>query len=214
MKEISFTKIDKIIKATTLPRNTTITLNAGDEAVEVEVKQVLTLQERTDMAFEIADIVFPEDGRAVSYIPSFLEYAHAFACFKYFTNLKEDTNVERVLAFERATAMVSRIQEVSLTPLGKIFDEANQIIEYRKQCAAHSKAVMDELHSLLGTANAVFSSMHDDNRVPLEDIVQALQSVQDVDEESLSRGVLEFHKEQTQSEAVEAATGPVLLSKG
>lgn len=212
MKEISFTKIDKIIKATTLPRNTTITLNAGDEAVEVEVKQVLTLQERTDMAFEIADIVFPEDGRAVSYIPSFLEYAHAFACFKYFTNLKEDTNVERVLAFERATAMVSRIQEVSLTPLGKIFDEANQIIEYRKQCAAHAKSTLDALQGLIDGIGSLLDAAQDDSRVPLEDIVQALQTAKNVDEESLSQGVLEFRK--AQQSQTDLASAPVLLSKG
>lgn len=212
MKEVSFAKIDKIIKATDVRKNAVVSLNAGDEVIDVEVKSFLTLKERTDMAFEIADMVFPDDGRDVSYIPSFVEYAHAFTCFKYFTNLKVDTNVERVLAFERATAMTDRVRSISGAELSQIFAEADQIIEYRKQCAAHAKSTLDALQGLIDGIGSLLDAAQDDSRVPLEDIVQALQTAKNVDEESLSQGVLEFRK--AQQPQTDLAPAPVLLSKG
>lgn len=212
MKEVSFAKIDKIIKATDVLKNAVVSLNAGDEVIDVEVKSFLTLKERTDMAFEIADMVFPDDGRDVSYIPSFVEYARAFTCFKYFTNLKIDTNVERVLAFERATAMTDRVRSISGAALSQIFAEADQIIEYRKQCAAHAKSTLDALQGLIDGIGSLLDAAQDDSRVPLEDIVQALQTAKNVDEESLSRGVLEFRK--AQQPQTDLAPAPVLLSKG
>lgn len=60
MKEISFAKIDKVIKNAALPKTIMFQLDAGDEQIEVEVKTSLSLRERTDMAFEIADMIFPE----------------------------------------------------------------------------------------------------------------------------------------------------------
>ena len=70
MKKISFAEIDKVIKNAALPKTTMFQLDAGDEQIEVEVKTSLSLRERTDMAFEIADMIFPEDADAV-YMPTF-----------------------------------------------------------------------------------------------------------------------------------------------
>lgn len=203
MKEISFAKIDKVIKNAALPKTTMFQLDAGDEQIEVEVKTSLSLRERTDMAFEIADMIFPEDADAV-YMPTFEQYAQVFTVMKYYTNIKADTNVERVLAFERATHILERVSTLADEEPVEIFADADNIVRFRQQCAMHSKKVFDQLGQLL-SVNAA------DTAVSLDEILAALGKASEIDEERLARGVLQFRREEAAAEA--PAEQPVILTK-
>lgn len=204
MKEISFAKIDKVIKNAALPKTTMFQLDAGDEQIEVEVKTSLSLRERTDMAFEIADMIFPEDADAV-YMPTFEQYAQVFTVIKYYTNIKADTNVERVLAFERATHILERVSTLADEEPVEIFADADNIVRFRKQCAMHSKKVFDQLGQLL-SVNAA------DTAVSLDEILAALGKASEIDEEKLARGVLQFRRDEAVAEAP-AESQPVILTK-
>lgn len=204
MKEISFAKIDKVIKHAALPKTTVFQLDAGDEQIEVEVKTSLSLRERTDMAFEIADMIFPEDADAV-YMPTFEQYAQVFTVMKYYTNIKADTNVERVLAFERATHILERVSTLADEEPVEIFADADNIVRFRQQCAMHSKKVFDQLGQLL-SVNAA------DTAVSLDEILAALGKASEIDEERLARGVLQFRREEAAAEAP-AESQPVILTK-
>nr|DAH77468.1 MAG TPA: hypothetical protein [Bacteriophage sp.] len=204
MKEISFAKIDKVIKNAALPKTTMFQLDAGDEQIEVEVKTSLSLRERTDMAFEIADMIFPEDADAV-YMPTFEQYAQVFTVMKYYTNIKADTNVERVLAFERATHILERVSTLADEEPVEIFADADNIVRFRQQCAMHSKKVFDQLGRLL-SVNAA------DTAVSLDEILAALGKASEIDEERLARGVLQFRREEAAAEAP-AESQPVILTK-
>lgn len=204
MKEISFAKIDKVIKNAALPKTTMFQLDAGDEQIEVEVKTSLSLRERTDMAFEIADMIFPEDADAV-YMPTFEQYAQVFTVMKYYTNIKADTNVERVLAFERATHILERVSTLADEEPVEIFADADNIVRFRQQCAMHSKKVFDQLGQLL-SVNAA------DTAVSLDEILAALGKASEIDEERLARGVLQFRREEAAAEAP-AELQPVILTK-
>ena len=204
MKEISFAKIDKVIKNAALPKTTMFQLDAGDEQIEVEVKTSLSLRERTDMAFEIADMIFPEDADAV-YMPTFEQYAQVFTVMKYYTNIKADTNVERVLAFERATHILERVSTLADEEPVEIFADADNIVRFRQQCAMHSKKVFDQLGQLL-SVNAA------DTAVSLDEILAALGKASEIDEERLARGVLQFRREEAAAEAP-AESQPVILTK-
>lgn len=204
MKEISFAKIDKVIKNTALPKAATIQLDAGDEQIEVEVKTSLSLRERTDMAFEIADMIFPEGADAV-YMPMFEQYAQVFTVMKYYTNIKADTNVERVLAFERATHILERVSTLADEEPVEIFADADNIVRFRQQCAMHSKKVFDQLGQLL-SVNAA------DTAVSLDEILAALGKASEIDEEKLARGVLQFRRDEAAAEAP-AESQPVILTK-
>lgn len=204
MKEISFAKIDKVIKNAALPKTTMFQLDAGDEQIEVEVKTSLSLRERTDMAFEIADMIFPEDADAV-YMPTFEQYAQVFTVMKYYTNIKADTNVERVLAFERATHILERVSTLADEEPVEIFADADNIVRFRQQCAMHSKKVFDQLGQLL-SVNAA------DTAVSLDEILAALGKAAEIDEEKLARGVLQFHRDEAAAEAP-AESQPVILTK-
>lgn len=204
MKEISFAKIDKVIKNAALPKTTMFQLDAGDEQIEVEVKTSLSLRERTDMAFEIADMIFPEDADAV-YMPTFEQYAQVFTVMKYYTNIKADTNVERVLAFERATHILERVSTIADEEPVEIFADADNIVRFRQQCAMHSKKVFDQLGQLL-SVNAA------DTAVSLDEILAALGKASEIDEERLARGVLQFRREEAAAEAP-AESQPVILTK-
>lgn len=204
MKEISFAKIDKVIKNAALPKTTMFQLDAGDEQIEVEVKTSLSLRERTDMAFEIADMIFPEDVDAV-YMPTFEQYAQVFTVMKYYTNIKADTNVERVLAFERATHILERVSTLADEEPVEIFADADNIVRFRQQCAMHSKKVFDQLGQLL-SVNAA------DTAVSLDEILAALGKASEIDEEKLARGVLQFRRDEAAAEAP-AESQPVILTK-
>lgn len=204
MKEISFAKIDKVIKNAALPKTTMFQLDAGDEQIEVEVKTSLSLRERTDMAFEIADMIFPEDADAV-YMPTFEQYAQVFTVMKYYTNIKADTNVERVLAFERATHILERVSTLADEEPVEIFADADNIVRFRKQCAMHSRKVFDQLGQLL-SVNAA------DTAVSLDEILAALGKASEIDEEKLARGVLQFRRDEAVAEAP-AESQPVILTK-
>ena len=204
MKEISFAKIDKVIKNAALPKTTMFQLDAGDEQIEVEVKTSLSLRERTDMAFEIADMIFPEDADAV-YMPTFEQYAQVFTVMKYYTNIKADTNVERVLTFERATHILERVSTLADAEQVEIFADADNIVRFRQQCAMHSKKVFDQLGQLL-SVNAA------DTAVSLDEILAALGKASEIDEERLARGVLQFRREEAAAEAP-AESQPVILVK-
>ena len=204
MKEISFAKIDKVIKNAALPKTTMFQLDAGDEQIEVEVKTSLSLRERTDMAFEIADMIFPEDADAV-YMPTFEQYAQVFTVMKYYTNIKADTNVERVLAFERATHILERVSTLADEEPVEIFADADNIVRFRKQCAMYSKTVFDQLGQLL-SVNAA------DMAVSLDEILAALGKASEIDEEKLARGVLQFRRDEAAAEAP-AESQPVILTK-
>lgn len=204
MKEISFAKIDKVIKNAALPKTTMFQLDAGDEQIEVEVKTSLSLRERTDMAFEIADMIFPEDADAV-YMPTFEQYAQVFTVMKYYTNIKADTNVERVLAFERATHILERVSTLADEEPVEIFADADNIVRFRQQCAMHSRKVFDQLGQLL-SVNAA------DTAVSLDEILAALGKASEIDEEKLARGVLQFRRDEAAAEAP-AESQPVILTK-
>lgn len=204
MKEISFAKIDKVIKNAALPKTIMFQLDAGDEQIEVEVKTSLSLRERTDMAFEIADMIFPEDADAV-YMPTFEQYAQVFTVMKYYTNIKADTNVERVLAFERATHILERVSTLADEEPVEIFADADNIVRFRQQCAMHSKKVFDQLGQLL-SVNAA------DTAVSLDEILAALGKASEIDEEKLARGVLQFRRDEAAAEAP-AESQPVILTK-
>lgn len=204
MKEISFAKIDKVIKNAALPKTIMFQLDAGDEQIEVEVKTSLSLRERTDMAFEIADMIFPEDADAV-YMPTFEQYAQVFTVMKYYTNIKADTNVERVLAFERATHILERVSTLADEEPVEIFADADNIVRFRQQCAMHSKNVFDQLGQLL-SVNAA------DTAVSLDEILAALGKASEIDEEKLARGVLQFRRDEAAAEAP-AESQPVILTK-
>lgn len=204
MKEISFAKIDKVIKNAALPKTTMFQLDAGDEQIEVEVKTSLSLRERTDMAFEIADMIFPEDADAV-YMPTFEQYAQVFTVMKYYTNIKADTNVERVLAFERATHILERVSTLADEEPVEIFADADNIVRFRQQCAMHSRKVFDQLGQLL-SVNAA------DTAASLDEILAALGKASEIDEEKLARGVLQFRRDEAAAEAP-AESQPVILTK-
>lgn len=204
MKEISFAKIDKVIKNAALPKTTMFQLDAGDEQIEVEVKTSLSLRERTDMAFEIADMIFPEDADAV-YMPTFEQYAQVFTVMKYYTNIKADTNVERVLAFERATHILERVSTLADEEPVEIFADADNIVRFRQQCAMHSRKVFDQLGQML-SVNAA------DTAVSLDEILAALGKASEIDEEKLARGVLQFRRDEAAAEAP-AESQPVILTK-
>lgn len=203
MKEISFGKIDKIIKDSSL-KTRIVQIRVGDEEIEIEVKTSLSLKEKTDMAFEIADMIFPE-GKGEMYIPTFERYAQTFTLMKYYTNLKVDTKVERVLAFARIVDLIGTVCAVTNDEPAEVFGAAENIIEYRKQCAIHSKAVFD-------TFGGMLSSDLSDSAVPLDDIVAAFERAAEIDEERLAGGVLEYRKASSEADGHTEAQ-PIILTK-
>lgn len=201
MKEISFNKIESIIRAADMPKTKIVSYDVGAEHIEFEVKTALTLQDRTNMAFEIADMICPEGDDAL-YIPSFEDYAHIFTVLKYYTNIKVSDNVERTLAFERAARVLETVQSVTGDEPEKVFADADNIIRHRKYCAAHSKATFDRLGEMLDRTLS-------DANVPIDEVLRVLDKASGADEEKLAEGVLKFRSQDENA----AEPKPILLTK-
>ena len=124
---------------------------------------------------------------------------------KYYTNIKTDTNVERVLAFERVAHILDRVCSIANDEPVEIFANAESIVRYRKQCAMHSKRVFDQLGQVLSMSMA-------DSAVSLDEILVALGKASEIDEEKLASGVLQYRREEAAA-SVPAESQPIILTK-
>lgn len=188
MKEVSISKIDKIIKNAALPATAEIVLHAGDEEIPVTVTLRLSVAERTDMINEIADMVFPV-GRDAIYIPSFEEAARVYAFFNHFTNIRIAAGSQKLLDLNAATGLVERVNTMSGGLVTSVFDEANKLIEYRKECAAHSKDTMDALQDLISAVSGLVHVATQDNNIPLDDVLEAVSRISEVDKDEFVEAV-------------------------
>lgn len=188
MKEVSISKIDKIIKDAALPATAEIVLHAGDEEIPVTVTLRLSVAERTDMVNEIADMVFPV-GRDAIYIPSFEEAARVYAFFNHFTNIRIAAGSQKLLDLNAATGLVERVNTMSGGLVTSVFDEANKLIEYRKECAAHSKDTMDALQDLISAVSGLVHVATQDNNIPLDDVLEAVSRISEVDKDEFVEAV-------------------------
>lgn len=188
MKEVSISKIDKIIKDAALPATAEIVLHAGDEEIPVTVTLRLSVAERTDMVNEIADMVFPV-GRDAIYIPSFEEAAQVYAFFNHFTNIRIAAGSQKLLDLNAATGLVERVNTMSGGLVTSVFDEANKLIEYRKECAAHSKDTMDALQDLISAVSGLVHVATQDNNIPLDDVLEAVSRISEVDKDEFVEAV-------------------------
>lgn len=189
MKEVSISKIDKIIKNAALPATAEIVLHAGDEEIPVTVTLRLSVAERTDMINEIADMVFPV-GRDAIYIPSFEEAAQVYAFFNHFTNIRLSAGSQKLMDLNAATSLVECVNKMSGGLVTSVFDEANKLIEYRKECAAHSKDTMDAMQDLISAVNSLVHAATQDANVPLDDVLKAVAQISDVDKDELIKAVV------------------------
>lgn len=188
MKEVSISKIDKIIKNAALPATAEIVLHAGDEEIPVTVTLRLSVAERTDMINEIADMVFPV-GRDAIYIPSFEEAARVYAFFNHFTNIRIAAGSQKLLDLNAATGLVERVNTMSGGLVTSVFDEANKLIEYRKECAAHSKDTMDALQDLISAVSGLVHVATQDNNIQLDDVLEAVSRISEVDKDEFVEAV-------------------------
>ena len=197
MKEVSISKIDKIIKNAALPATTEIILHAGEDEIPVSVTLRLSVAERTDMVNEIADMVFPI-GRDAIYIPSFEEAAQVYAFFNHFTNIRIGAGSQKLLDLNDATGLVDRVNTMTGGLVATVFEEANKLIEYRKECAAHSKDTMDAMQDLISAVNGIVQAVTQDSNIPLDDVLNAVSMISEGDKDELVRAVVRNRAEQSE----------------
>lgn len=201
MKEVSISKIDKIIKNAALPVTTEIILHAGEDEIPVSVKLRLSVAERTDMVNEIADMVFPI-GRDAIYIPSFEEAAQVYAFFNHFTNIRIGAGSQKLLDLNDATGLVDRVNTMTGGLVATVFEEANKLIEYRKECVAHSKDTMDAMQDLISAVNGIVQAVTQDSNIPLDDVLNAASRISEVDKDEFVRAVARNRAEQSEVSSV------------
>lgn len=201
MKEVSISKIDKIIKNAALPATTKIILHAGEDEIPVSVTLRLSVAARTDMVNEIADMVFPI-GRDAIYIPSFEEAAQVYAFFNHFTNIRIGAGSQKLLDLNDATGLVDRVNTMTGGLVATVFEEANKLIEYRKECAAHSKDTMDAMQDLISAVNGIVQAVTQDSNIPLDDVLNAVSRISEVDKDEFVRAVARNRAEQSEVSSV------------
>lgn len=196
MKEVSISKIDKIIKDAALPAIAEIVLHSGDEEIPVTVTLHLSVAERTDMVNEIADMVFPV-GRDAIYIPSFEEAARVYAFFNHFTNIRIAAGSQKLLDLNAATGLVERVNTMTSGLVAAVFEEADKLIEYRKECAAHSKDTMDIMQDLISAVSGIVQAATQDNNVPLDDVLEAVSRISEADKDEFVKAVVRNRAEKS-----------------
>lgn len=146
--KISFRKMDKFAEQYIVPSQI-IELSVGDETMIVEVKWKISFEDTVKFVTGVADVVAAEyrDGKFF-YTPSAEDLAFKQSVLAYYTNIKTDTDIERVHNWLSNTSIYETvagcIDPVQLTMLK---DSVAKLIKFRLD--THKTAVLDKLGGLI-----------------------------------------------------------------
>lgn len=151
-----------IIKAMGLADEKKIVLacGTGENAIEIAIKNRLTLPERANMIRDILDMIFIEDVEGnIGYHAAFKKFAFEYEIVNYFTDISLPVESNKAWDFLERTNIVPRIVgAVEEGYIAEIISEANEMIEYRKtELLKRSKldSIFDAIVDVVGTIRDV-----------------------------------------------------------
>lgn len=195
-KQVSLNKLDDIIKYKCKSNNSTIVqLHISDsETIDVDIKSVISFEDMEQFVDIVADSVFVSDesGEMV-YVPTRYHTAFALCFLSYFSNLKINMGLERLVALMYATGIYDElVSAANQAQLRAIEDDIFSAIEFRKQTVLSGERI--KLNYLLEQMNKMMPMLEQNAGLlagmSQEDLTKAVQAMGNMDEGKLAKAVL------------------------
>jgi len=195
-KKVSINKLDALLATEKAKyEGSKFTYDIDGEAVDILVKQSISLAEMQAFVDNVAENVFMEDEDTgeVTYAPALYETAFALNFVVYFTNLKVEMGAERVIDLLYATNILPKMmRSVNEEQLRDMQIAINSAIEFRKQTILSGERIklnylieqMDKLMPMLEQNAGLLAGMSQ------EDLTKAVQTMGNMDEGKLAKAVL------------------------
>lgn len=193
-KRVSINNLDKMLNAATGDNIVTVLVDIGSgEVVDVHVKKTISFDEMELFVDVVADSVFVEaDGETV-YSPTRYRSAFALSFLQFFTDLKIEMGLERLVGLMYTTGIYNRlVSNASQDQLRAIEDDIYSAIEFRKQTILSGERIklnylleqMDKMMPMLEQNAGLLAGMSQ------EELTKAVQATGNMDEGKLAKAVL------------------------
>lgn len=193
-KRISINNLDKMLNAAAGDNVVTVPIDVGDgETVDVHVKKTISFDEMGSFVDVVADAVFVEENGETVYSPARYRSAFALSFFQFFTDLKIEMGLERLVGLMYGTGIYDElVSAASQAQLRAIEDDIFSAIEFRKQTVLSGERIklnylleqMDKMMPMLEQNAGLLAGMSQ------EDLTKAVQAMGNMDEGKLAKAVL------------------------
>ncbi len=193
-KRISINNLDKMLTAAAGDSVTVVPISIGEgKTVDVHVKKTISFEEMKDFVDVVADSVFVEENDETVYSPTRYRSAFALSFFQFFTDLKIEMGLERLVGLMYATGIYDElVSAANQAQLRAIDDDIGEAIEFRKQTILSGERIklnylmeqLDKAIPMLEQNAGLLAGMSP------EDLTKAVQAIGNMDEGKLAKAVL------------------------
>lgn len=193
-KRISINSLDKMLNATTGDNVVTVPVDiGGGEVIDVHVKKTISFDEMESFVDVVADAVFVEEGGETVYFPTRYRSAFALSFLGFFTDLKIEIGMERLVNLMYATGIYDElVSAANQAQLRAIEDDIYNAIEFRKQAILSGERI--KLNYLMEQMDKMMPMLEQNARLlagmSQEDLTKAVQAMGNMDEGKLTKAVL------------------------
>ena len=195
-KKISSATIKEIIKENT-KENKTLILKTADADIEVVIKPYISYQERTQMANDIANHCYDENG---NYHPEFFDMAYKLMLIEYYTNINTDIkdSVNQMHILCENTNLIEEIANY-VSDCGQIWNDAHDIIDWRNEQSLKSNAWDDVAYMISGLLDKLadkLDKMPEMSQEEISKLAGLTGKLGNMSEDKIIDGILKFHNKE------------------
>ena len=196
-KKISSATIKEIIKANN-KEDKKIILKTADAEIDLVIKPYISYQERTQMANDIANNCYDENG---DYHPEFFDIAYKIALIEYYTNINTDIkdSVNQMHILCENTNLIEEIEKYTEDSVGQIWLDAKDIVEWRNEQSLKSNALDDVAYGLSGLLDKFadrLDKMPEMSKEEADKLTGLAGKLGNVTEDKIIDGILKFHNKE------------------
>ena len=195
-KKISSATIDKIIKENK-KEDKKIILKTADAEIEVVIKPYISYQERSQMANDIANHCYDENG---NYHPEFFDMAYKLTLIEYYTNINTDIkdSVNQMHILCESTNLIEEIVNY-VNDCGQIWNDAHDIIDWRNEQSLKSNAWDDVAYIISGLLDKLadrLDKMPETSKEDADKFAALTAKLGNITEDKILDGILKFHNKE------------------
>lgn len=195
-KKISSATIKEIIKGNN-KEDKKIILKTADAEIEVVIKPYISYQERTQMANDIANNCYDENG---IYHPEFFDIAYKIALIEHYTNINTDIkdSVNQMHILCESTNLIEEIVSY-VSDCGQIWNDAHDIIDWRNEQSLKSNAWDDVAYMISGLLDKLadrLDKMPETSKEDADKFAALTAKLGNMSEDKIIDGILKFHNKE------------------
>lgn len=193
-KKISSKTIDAIIKENK-KEDKKLILKTADAEIEVIIKPYISYQERSQMANDIANHCYDENG---NYHPEFFDMAYKLTLIEYYTNINTDIkdSVNQMHILCENTNLIEEIEKAVGYSVVQIYDDAHSIIDWRNEQSLKSNAWDDVAYMISGLLDKLadrLDKMPETSKEDADKFAALTAKLGNMSEDKIIDGILKFH---------------------